>query len=64
MFAAGIALGLLLSVIAVVVSLVALGAARARRPGDAEERAAALEDRVRGLAYRVWKLEGAPGAAM
>ncbi|MFI5328895.1 MAG: DUF2339 domain-containing protein, partial [Candidatus Rokuibacteriota bacterium] len=43
-------------------ALVALSAARARRPADADERVAALEERVRGLVYRVWKLEGGPGA--
>ncbi|MEX2221079.1 MAG: DUF2339 domain-containing protein [Candidatus Rokuibacteriota bacterium] len=64
MFAAGLAVGLLLSVIAIVISLVALGAARARRPGGEDERIASLEDRLRGLAYRVWKLEGGPGAAI
>ena len=62
MFAVGIAVGLLLSVLAIVMALVALSAARARRPGDADERVAALEERVRGLVYRVWKLEGGPGA--
>jgi MFS superfamily sulfate permease-like transporter len=60
MFAVGIAVGLLLSVLAIVMALVALSAARARRPGDADERVAALEERVRGLVYRVWKLEGGP----
>ena len=62
MFAAGIAVGLILSVIAIVMALVALSAARARRPAAADERVAALEERVRGLVYRVWKLEGGPGA--
>lgn len=62
MLAMGIAVGVLLSVVAIVMALVALSAARARRPGDADERVAALEERVRGLAYRVWKLEGGPGA--
>ena len=62
MFAAGIAVGLILSVVAIVMALVALSAARARRPADADERVAALEERVRGLVYRVWKLEGGPGA--
>src|SRR5512132_4443451 len=62
MFAAALAVGLLLSVVALVMSLVALSAARARRPGEADERVAALEERVRGLVYRVWKLEGGPGA--
>jgi uncharacterized membrane protein len=62
MYAAGIAVGLVLSVIAIVVSLVALGTARARRARDADERGAALEEHVRGLIYRVWKLEGGPGA--
>ncbi len=62
MFAAGLVVGLILSVVAIVISLVALAAARARRPRDADERMASLEDHVRGLAYRVWKLEGGPGA--
>jgi uncharacterized membrane protein len=62
MFAAGIAVGLLLSVIAVVMSFIALGTARARRTHDVDERVAALEECVRGLIYRVWKLEGGPGA--
>ncbi|HMH75791.1 MAG TPA: DUF2339 domain-containing protein, partial [Candidatus Udaeobacter sp.] len=62
MFAAGIAVALILSVVALVVALVARSAVRARRPGDADERVAALEERVRGLVYRVWKLEGGPGA--
>jgi uncharacterized membrane protein len=62
MFAAGIAVGLILSVVAIVMGLVALSAARARRPADTDERVAALEERVRGLVYRVWKLEGGPGA--
>jgi uncharacterized membrane protein len=62
MLAAGIALALILSVVALVMALVARSAARARRPGDADERVAALEERVRGLVYRVWKLEGGPGA--
>jgi uncharacterized membrane protein len=63
MFAAGIAVGLMLSVVALVMALVALRGARARRPADGDERVAALEERVRGLVYRVWKLEGGPGAA-
>ena len=62
MFAAGIAVGLILSVVAIVMALVALSAARVRRPAGADERVAALEERVRGLVYRVWKLEGGPGA--
>lgn len=62
MFAAGIAVGLILSVVAIVMALVALSAARARRPAADDERVAALEERVRGLVYRVWKLEGGPGA--
>jgi uncharacterized membrane protein len=62
MLAAGIALALILSVVALVMALVARSAARARRPGEADERVAALEERVRGLVYRVWKLEGGPGA--
>jgi uncharacterized membrane protein len=62
MLAMGIAVGVLLSVVAIVMALVALSAARARRPGDADERLAALEERVRGLVYRVWTLEGGPGA--
>ncbi|MGH7402643.1 MAG: DUF2339 domain-containing protein, partial [Candidatus Rokuibacteriota bacterium] len=62
MFAAGLVVGLILSVVAIVISLVALAAARSRRPRDADERMASLEDHVRGLAYRVWKLEGGPGA--
>ena len=33
-----------------------------RRPAPTDERVAALEERVRGLVYRVWKLEGGPGA--
>jgi len=61
MLAAGIALALILSVVALVMALVARNAARARRPGDADERVAALDDRLRGLAYRVWKLEGGRG---
>jgi uncharacterized membrane protein len=64
MFAVGIAVGVLLSVVAIVMALVALSAARARRPGDADERVAALEERVRGLVYRVWKLEGGPGGGV
>jgi uncharacterized membrane protein len=63
MFAVGIVVGVLLSVAAIVVALVALSAARARRPDGADERAAALEERVRGLVYRVWKLEGGPGGS-
>jgi uncharacterized membrane protein len=63
MFAAGIAVGLILSVVAIVMALVALGAARSRRPAAADARVTALEERVRGLVYRVWKLEGGPGAA-
>ncbi len=62
MFAAGIAVGLILSVVAIVMALVALGAARSRRPAAADARVTALEERVRGLVYRVWKLEGGPGA--
>ncbi len=63
MFAAGLVVGLSLSVLALVMAFVALSVARARRPADADERVAALEERVRGLVYRVWKLEGGPGAA-
>jgi uncharacterized membrane protein len=62
MLAAGIAVGLIVSVVAIVMALVALSAARGRRSADSEERVAALEDRVRGLAYRVWQLEGGPRA--
>jgi uncharacterized membrane protein len=62
MFAAGLVVGLSLSVLALVMAFVALSVARARRPADADERVAALEERVRGLVYRVWKLEGGPGA--
>ena len=62
MFAAGLVVGLSLSVLALVMAFVALNVARARRPADADERVAALEERVRGLVYRVWKLEGGPGA--
>jgi len=62
MFAAGIAVGLILSVVAIVMALVALSAARARRPAGTDERVAALEERVRGLVYRVWRLEGGPAA--
>jgi uncharacterized membrane protein len=62
MLAAGIAVALILSVVTLVMALVARSAARARPPGDADERVAALEERVRGLVYRVWKLEGGPGA--
>ncbi|HET9854721.1 MAG TPA: DUF2339 domain-containing protein [Methylomirabilota bacterium] len=62
MFAAGIVVGLILSAIALVMALLALGAARARRSADADERVVALEERVRGLVYRVWKLEGGPSA--
>lgn len=61
MLAAGIAVGLVLSVVAIVMALVALSAARARRTADGDEHVAALEERVRGLVYRVWKLEGGPG---
>ena len=61
MFAAGIAVALILSVVALVMTLVARSAARARQPGDADERVAALEERVRGLVYRVWKLGGRAG---
>jgi uncharacterized membrane protein len=61
MLAAGIAVGLILSVVAIVIALVALSAARARRSAAADA-VAALEERVRGLVYRVWKLEGGPGA--
>jgi uncharacterized membrane protein len=63
MLAVGLAVGALLSVVAIVVAVVALSAVRARRPADVDERVAALEERVRGLVYRVWKLEGGPGAA-
>jgi uncharacterized membrane protein len=62
MFAAGIVVGLIPSAIALVMALLALGAARARRSADADERVVALEERVRGLVYRVWKLEGGPSA--
>jgi len=62
MLAAGIAVGLILSVVAIVMALVALSAARARRSADSEELVAALEERVRGLVYRVWQLEGGPHA--
>jgi uncharacterized membrane protein len=62
MLAVGIAVGLMLSVAAIVLALVALSAARARGPRDADERVAALEERVRGLVYRVWKLEGGRSA--
>ena len=58
MFAAGFAVVLVLSVAALVLSLVALGAARARRPGREDGRVAALEEQVRALLYRVWMLEG------
>src|SRR5512134_162033 len=57
MLAAGIAVALLLSVAALVLALVALGAARARRPGEPYDRLPALEEQVRGLLYRVWTLE-------
>jgi uncharacterized membrane protein len=50
-----------LSVVAIVMAFVAMSAVRARRGADADERVAALDDRVRGLAYRVWKLEGGRG---
>ena len=63
MFAAGLVVGLSLSVLALVMAFVALSVARARRPADGDERVAALEERVRGLVYRVWKLEGGPSAA-
>ncbi len=63
MFAMGI-VAVLLSVGAIVVALVALSAARAHRRRDTDERVAALEDHVRGLAYRVWRLEGGPGAGL
>jgi len=47
MFAAGLAAGVLLSVVAIVMAFVALSAARARRPrDDDDERVAALEERV------------------
>ncbi len=54
-------LGLFLSMVALVLSLVAILAARARpRPDDgAEMRVAALEEQVRGLLGRVGILEGA-----
>ncbi|HSE02774.1 MAG TPA: DUF2339 domain-containing protein [Methylomirabilota bacterium] len=57
MLAAGLAVALLLSVAALVLALVALGAARARRPGGSDGRVAALEEQVRGLLFRVWTLE-------
>jgi len=62
MLAAGIAVALILSLVTLVMALVARSAAHARSPGDADERVAALEERVRGLVYRVWKLEGGAGA--
>jgi len=58
MFAAGLAVALLLSVAALVLAVVALGAARARRPGEPDGRVATLDEQVRGLLYRVWRLEG------
>jgi uncharacterized membrane protein len=64
MFAAGFAVALLLSVAALVLALIALGAARARRPGESDERVAALEEQVRGLLYRVWKLESGAAAGL
>jgi uncharacterized membrane protein len=62
MFAAGLVVGLSLSVLALAMAFVALSVARARRPAGADERVGALEERVRGLVYRVWKLEGGPNA--
>ena len=62
MFAAGLVVGLSLSVLALAMAFVALSVARARRPAGADERVTALEERVRGLVYRVWKLEGGPSA--
>ncbi|HKW95980.1 MAG TPA: hypothetical protein VJX92_29090, partial [Methylomirabilota bacterium] len=61
---AGFVLAVLLSMVALVVSLVALLASRTR-PGSrgADERVATLEEQVRGLLYRVWTLEGTPGGA-
>ena len=61
MLAAGSLVVLVLSVAALVLALVALGAARGRRSGEPDGRVAALEEQVRGLLYRVWKLES--GAA-
>jgi uncharacterized membrane protein len=63
MFAMGI-VAVVLSVVALVAALVAARVARARRPRDEDERVAALEERVRGLAYRVWQLEGGPRAGL
>ncbi len=65
MLAVGFVLGLLLSMVALVLSLLAILAARARvgSRGGGDERVAALEEQVRGLLYRVWTLEGAAGAA-
>lgn len=66
MFAISFALGLLLSAPALVLSVIAVLAVRARRsPVLVEARVAALEEQVRGLLYRVWTLEraGAPGDA-
>jgi uncharacterized membrane protein len=63
MLVAGIVVALLLSVAALVLALVTLGAARARRPGEPDGRVAALEEQVRGLLYRVWQLEGGAVAA-
>ena len=62
MLAAGIVVALL-SVAALVLSLVALGAARSRRLAASEGRVAALEAEVRGLLYRVWKLESGGAVA-
>jgi uncharacterized membrane protein len=63
MLAAGIVVALFLSVAALVLAVVTLGAARARRAGEPDGRVAALEEQVRGLLYRVWQLEGGAVAA-
>lgn len=63
MIAAGIAVALLLSVAALVSSLVAFARARRRRSSEADPRLAALEAEVRGLLYRVWRLESGGAAA-
>ncbi len=54
----GFFLALLLPVVAIGLSLWAVNLARSRRAAaDPAERLAALEEQVRGLLYRVWRLE-------
>ena len=63
LIAAGVTVALLLSVAALVSSIGALARARRRRSSEADSRVAALEAEVRGLLYRVWRLESGGAAA-